>query len=90
MNPYAALVAEMDATGSILWSKQYSGDLGLSLNGYSLLLMPDGSILVGGEASLAIMGGENHIFAMNLDGTTGNLNWAKELYQQQHQKICMK
>ena len=79
VNPYAALVAEMDATGSILWSKQYSGDLGLSLNGYSLLLMPDGSILVGGEASLAIMGGENHIFAMNLDGTTGNLNWAKRV-----------
>ncbi|MBL7913570.1 MAG: T9SS type A sorting domain-containing protein [Bacteroidia bacterium] len=77
IDPYAVMLLEMDNNGNILWSNKYSGSQLQAEQAYSLVILPDGSILATGEANQNVSGGQTHVIVLNADGSTGNLNWSK-------------
>ncbi len=79
IDPYAVMLIEMDNSGNILWSNKYSGSQLQAEQAYSLVILPDGSILAAGEANQNVSGGQTHVIVLNADGSTGNLNWSKTI-----------
>lgn len=75
-NSYDPLIIKVDGAGTPIWEKKLSGGLGERV--FSIKATPSGKLILGGATYISTT--NSRIFAIQLDGNTGNLIWEKQYH----------